>query len=421
MPNTAAARSAAFTMNTLERIVPPESGRRWVRDPKTPGLALVVMPTGARSWYVYKKVNGRPRKIRLGDFPTLTIDDARRIAAEHLGTIARGVDPSIERKRIRQETTLGELWTLFFEQHAKARKRTWKQDERRYEKHLKTWATRRLSDIARDEVQSLHAKIGREAPYEANRVAALLSKVFSFAIKRGWDGLSPTRGVEKFREQSRSRFLSPDELRAFMASLKAEPHEAVRDALFLLILTGQRRGEVLGMRWEEVDFAEGVWTIPAERYKGRREHRVPLPDAALAIIRERRRKADRDAEFVFPGRGGPLTEIKRPWRAVVKRAGLEGLRIHDIRRTFGSWSVANGTPIYTLKNLLGHKNISTTEVYSRLQLDSLRDAMNATSSRLLAAAEPAAVIDAEPVESKPAAKSKPKPRRSKSKELAAAS
>jgi integrase len=360
-----------------------------------PSLWLVVSPTGRKWWYVRKKVNGRPRKIKLADFEALSIDGARGRAAEVLADIARGIDPSLERQRIREETTFGELFSAYLNDYAKARKKTWKQDERRYELHLKPWASRRLGEVTRADVFRLHARIGKDAPYEANRVAALVSKVYSFALKGGWEGTNPVRGLEKFKEQSRSRFLSPAELRSLMGAINAAGNDAVRDVLRLLILTAQRRGNVLSMRWAEVDLESGVWTIPAGKFKGHREHRVSLPDEALSILRRRAKAPDRHREFVFPGRDGdgPLTETKRHWRAIVKSAGLDGVRIHDIRRTWATWAIANGTSVYTVKDILGHKDISTTEVYARLQLDSLRDAMNATSARLMEAAKPDVVAD----------------------------
>jgi integrase len=422
---TARRRDAAFTMNRLERIAPPESGRLWVRDPKTPGLALVVTFTGSRSWYLYKKVNGRPRKIKLGDFPTLSVEDARRAAAEDLGKIARRIDPSIERKRIRQETTLGEFW-LVVEQHAKARgKRTWEQDVRRYEKRLKPWANRRLSDISRDEVQNLHERIGKDAPYEANRVIALISKVFSLAIKRGWDGLPPTRGIEKFHEEKRSRRLSPDELRRLWTAVHAHDDRNARDFVLLAILTGLRSGNVLEMRWDWIDFEHGVLTIPGADYKNKEEQRPPLHPAALAILRNRRRDAAPDAVYVFPGRPKdvdgqsvpqPRKGFRRHWYAMLKAAGIPqrsddwqgGLVCHDLRRTFGSFAADEGVPILAIGKMLGHRNAKTTEVYARLRLDPVREAVNRTVAGLLTAAgvkdtEPD-IIDAEPVKPAPTPK-----------------
>jgi integrase len=401
--NVTAARSAPFTMNTLERIAAPESGLRWVRDPRMPGLFVVASPTGRKWWYVYKKVNGKPRKIKLADFEALSIDKARGRAAEVLAEFSRGVDVSVERRRerarLREESTFGEVFAVYLEEWAKPFKRSWRDDERRYKAHLEKWAHLRLGEMLRQDVQSLYNRIAAKHTHEPKRVIMLVSRIFSFAEKNvvGWDGKNPVRGIETFKEQSRSRFLSLPELRSLLQAIDASGNEAVRDVIRLLVLTGQREGNVLAMRWSEIDFATGMWTIPSGKFKGKREHRVHMPDDAIAILRRRHDSKARHPLYVFPGRvresGGavihePLKEIKSHWQAIKKAAGLKDVRIHDIRRTWATWALANGTSIYTVKNVLGHRDIATTEIYARLQSDGLRDAMNTTGRLLLRAAMP---------------------------------
>jgi integrase len=176
-----------------------------------------------------------------------------------------------------------------------------------------------------------------------------------------------------------------DELRAFFQSLSQESNETIRDYILVSLLTGARRGNVQEMRWPEINWEREVWTIPAEKAKGDEIISVPLSPNALQILEKR--KSASDGEWVFPGPGktGHLVEPKTAWQRILKRAGLSDLRLHDLRRTLGSWQAATGASLPIIGKSLGHKSLAATQIYTRLNLDPVRASVNkATDAMLLA-------------------------------------
>lgn len=258
------------------------------------------------------------------------------------------------------------------------------EDTRQYNTFLKTWENRPLSSIGRAEVVALHGRIGRErGRYTGNRLLALLSAMFSEGQRAGLvNGENPCRGIRRFREEKRDRWLDGDELRAFFVALHQEPNEALRDFLFLALLTGARKGNVQRMRWEELDLERGLWRIPEA--KGGVVVVVPLVVPALEILARRKQQANGRA-WVFPGRSraGHVAVSSRAWERVCKRAGLQNARLHDIRRTLGSWLTVGGASLSVVGKALGHKSLQATEVYARLGTDTVREALETTTARML--------------------------------------
>jgi integrase len=377
-----------FTRNRILDLPIPATGRVYYYDSEQPRLVVCITSTGARTFYLYRKIDGKPTRILLGKFDAISVDDARAAARVHLGRIEQGENPQTLKRAKAAKTTLGELWEGFFEKHAKVRKRSWVEDEKRYTKHLKKWSGKRLSSISAADVQGLIDKIGKKAPYQANRVRALLGTMFAKAQKlTNYQGPNPILGVERFPEHSRERFLYANELQGFFSALQevwSESPTAV-DALGILILTGQRKGNVLSMTWEEVNLDRGVWTIPASKHKNGRQQSVPLVASAMNILQRRRLEAKADAHWVFPSirKGIHLMDITKPWQAVLKKAGLSGLRVHDLRRTAGSWMTATGSNLTIVGKALGHSDPSATAVYARVDLDPIRQALNRAESAML--------------------------------------
>jgi integrase len=376
-----------FSKTRLEKLPMPTTGRVYYYDEKTPGLCLCVTANDSRTFYFYSKVHGRPVRYRLGGFPEMTVEKARDVTALARGAIAEGRDPQAERIKARSDITLGDLWK-HWEEHTKQRKAegSRKEDKRQYDKFLKRWEGRRLSAITKGEVQTMHARIGRDSgPYAANRALALLSAMYGRAISGlDWKGTNPCIGIERFPEQSRDRFLTPEEMPLFFNSLDQE-EPAVSDYFRLAILTGVRKSNLLAMRWDQITM-EGVWRIPAT--KSGDPVSVPLVPAAQEILLERKRLVG-NLPWVFPGPGksGHLVEVRKAWVRVCKRAGLGDLRIHDLRRTLGSWQAAAGASELIIGKTLGHRPGSkATAVYSRLMLDPVREAMDTATTAILAAA-----------------------------------
>jgi len=365
-----------FTKAALEKAAPPEKGKRdYYYDQREQGLVMAVTPGGSRSFYLYKRVEGRPERIYLGKFPDMSIENARKQAAKTKGTIASGKNPQTEKRAIRDEMTFAALFGEYMEKYSKVHKRSWRYDEREVNKFLSHWFKRKISSITKSEVERLHAKTGKEnGLYQANRLLERIRSIFNKAIEWGWQGTNPATGIKKFKEQSRDRFLQPDELPRFFRALANEPNEAARDFFLLSLLTGARKSNTLAMRWKDINFTTATWRI--EETKNGKPQTVHLPAPAIEILKER--KLHSESPWVFPGNGksGHLADPKKAWTRILNEAEIEDLRIHDLRRTLGSYLAATGANGYTIGKSLGHLSQQSTETYARLNLDPVRESVN---------------------------------------------
>ncbi|MCX5658223.1 MAG: tyrosine-type recombinase/integrase [Planctomycetota bacterium] len=369
-------------------------------------MACCITNTGSKSFYLYRKVEGRPVRVRLGGMD-ISIEQARHLAALANGKIAQGVNPQEAKVQKRDELTLGEVFSRYMDEHAKVRKRTWEEDQGIFDRHLGGLNARRLSQITRGNVTSLHTKIGKGpneytitgpkgktftkkypkgSPVSANRVVELLRGVYAWAIRQGiFKGENPAAAISPFPETQRERFLQPDELPRFFEAVKSAFNPVARDCFLVELYTGARRSNVQAMQWDQVNLDRALWTIPASEAKSGREMTVYLSGPAVEILRKR--KAEAKSAWVFPGRDG-LGHIKDPmrsWRTVLKKAGLQDLRIHDLRRTFGSYQAATGASLPIIGKSLGHTSPQATSVYARLNLDPVRASVDAATDAILKA------------------------------------
>ncbi len=374
--------SITFTEDRLARLKPPATGRDVYRDTMSP-LIVRVTSTGVKTYSIYKKMGGKPVRHTIGQVGKILLKDARAAAAVALGKIPLGVNPNVEKKQRaakRVRITFGQLWDYYLEQHAKPHKKSWRDDEGRYKRHLETeWKDKPLDGIDQAAVEHLHTKVGVDAPYEANRLRALLHKMFSLAPKIGFKGPNPVHGIKRFKEHQRERFLQADELPTFFKALEQMRIDSpvVADALEVALWTGARRGNVMAMRWEELALQRAEWTIPAAKHKNGKQIVVHLPAPALEILVKRQETAG-TSPWVFPGRrhGKHIQDPYKPWRALLEASGLKDLRPHDLRRTMGSWETATGANLQVVGKTLGHASLASTQVYARLNLDPVKAAVN---------------------------------------------
>jgi len=384
-----------FTKKALDRLVSDET-RLYVYDTQVRGLALAVDPTGRKTFMLYRKVQGRPQRVKIGAFPDMSIEGARAQASGMNAIIAQGGNPAQERRSVRAEMTLAELFDTFLLLYAKERKRTWKNDEWTFNKYLHGWKLRKLSSIRRQDVIALHAHLGRShGQYTANRVVELLSSMFNRARSDwGYDGANPAEKVRPFKERKRERFMDAHELPAFFQSLAQEQNETIRDYIYVSLLTGGRRANATSMRWDEIDWTRNEWNISAEKAKSGEPLTVVLTPVVVDILTKRRAESlkagspEESNEWVFPGNGktGHLVESKTAWKRILKRAQLTDLRLHDLRRTLGSWQAATGSSLPVIGKSLGHSSLQATQIYARLNLDPVRESvMRAQQAMLLAA------------------------------------
>ncbi len=373
-----------------------KTDQEWHYDTITARLAICVWSTGAKVWYWTGRIKtGDMIKLKLGTFPEVTPDQAKQLAGEISRDVTNGIDPREAKRKRRADLKLGELHEWYIENHAKPHKKpsSIKEDKRLYKSYLEPWKAKKISTIKRSDVRSLHAKIGREnGRYAANRMLSLLGTMFQKALDADdvdFSGENPARGVKRFAEESRERFLQADELQSFFEALnKLSP--IMRDYFLLALLTGARRGNVQAMRWEELNLERGEWRVLDT--KGGKPQTIYLSAEAVNVLRERQESAE--SEYVFPSRKGSklphITYQYRAWAELCKAAGVTGIRPHDLRRSLGSWQAATGASLPVIGKTLGHRNQSTTAIYARLNIDPVRESVDLATAAMLAAAMPKA-------------------------------
>jgi len=374
---------AKITKRLIDSTPCPTVGQTFLRDAEIPGFALRLTP-GSKAFILEKRVQGRLRRMTLGSYGALTLDEARSKARIWIGEIEDGGDPAQERTDKKRESTFADLEKSYLE-YQTPRKKSLRDEKAILNIYLPHWRNQKLSSITRKQITNLHTRIGARAPYRANRILALLSHMFNKAIDWGMlDGLNPATRIERFGEQKRDRFVQPDEFKKLMESISQEKNIFIQGALLVTLFTGARIGEVLSAKWEDINLSQGTWRIP--HTKADRVHILPLPQTILAGLSELPRV--KDNPYVFPGsrEGAHLVYIRGAWREIRTRAGLPDVRIHDLRRTLGSWLAGSGASLPLIGKVLNHSQPSTTAVYARMNLDPVRAALDANAERMIQAA-----------------------------------
>jgi len=401
------ANKISFTKKVLDKLPLPPVGKRVdYFDTTTNHLTLRVSHVGTKAFVLYRKIDGIAERLTLGRYPTMTIDQARRMVAQHNGSIAVGQNPAEEKRSMRQESTLGEVFARYMVEYAKPRKKSWEIDEQRYNVHLVHWQSKKLGVVKKQHVQKLliHIaenqrfiegvdKLGRRKVKKvggkgaSNQILRLLRKVFNQAIDWGWEGDNPCTRLKEYKSQSRDRFLEGDELPKFFEALGEEPNMIARDYILASLLTGARRTNVLEMRWDQINLERREWLIPET--KNGESQRLPLISAMLTLLENRKVEAN-GSEWVFPGHGstGHLTNPDKTWKRVLSRAGIDDVRgtwLHDLRRSMGSWQANTGASLSVIGKSLNHKNINTTAIYARLAIDPIRESMEKAADAMFEA------------------------------------
>jgi len=360
------------------KLASPAKGNRIYYDGH--GFGLRVTASGARSFILsYRTREGRARRITIGDLDAWSVTAARAEAADLRRQIDQGGDPLGERQDERKAETVAELADRFLTEHGtRLRPKSLLDYHRMIDHHVRPVLGRhKVKAVTFADIDRLHRRISETAPYQANRVLAVLSKMFSLAIRWHMRADNPCVGIARNREHSRERYLTGDELARLLTALDGYRDQHTAAVFRLLLLTGSRRGEVLSMRWHDLDLGAGTWTKPHSRTKQNERHVVPLSGPARAILADLATKKPEPSGFIFPaGRGasGPMRTVEKPWRTICKAAGITGLRTHDLRHSYAAQLASSGVGLYTIGKLLGHRKPSTTARYSHLTTDALRDA-----------------------------------------------
>jgi integrase len=412
--------------------IEPGAGDYFVWDRDLKGFGLRVQRSGEKSYVVkYRAGCGRgapTRRVTLGPVGTLTPDEARKLAKATLGGVAHGLDPAAVKAAERRAASLKELAALFLSEHVEAKRKPATASHYRDVLQrivLPELGSRQGEKVTTADLARLHTRM-KDRPYQANRMIAVVGSLYTFAAKRKLvpAGFNPARGIDKYPEKGRERFLTGEELAklgdaireaetiglpwgidAMKPTAKHAPKEANRRtvvdphaaaAIRLLILTGARLREILKLQWRHVDLERSLLLLPDSKTGAKS---IILNAPALAVLAG----LERIGAYVIAGRSAgreaekPRADLNKPWSRIAERAGLTGLRIHDLRHTHASFGAGAGLGLPIIGKLLGHARASTTQRYAHLETDPLRRASDHIGSRLAAAmgepvAKPSTVV-----------------------------
>lgn len=377
-------------MKLTKRIIDnlsPESKDYFVWDSDTLGFGIRIFSSGRKSYIIQYRAKGRTRRMTIGRHGVLTVDEARKMAKERLVEVTKGKDPSKDKKDYRLSETIEGLANRFIEEYVniKCKANTAKE----YEKCLINYVVpqignRKVQDIERPDISKLHHD-NRQRPYQANRVLAVLSIMFNMAEQWGLrpDGTNPTRHVKKYPEKKRERFLSNEEIESLikvmdnrLAAGLESPH--VIAAFKTLLLTGCRLGEIQFLKWEYIQ--GNAFNLPDSKTGSKK---VYVPAAVLDILSDLARSPANPYVFIGTLDDRPVNDLQKPWRRIRKEAGIDDVRIHDLRHTFASVAVSHGESLPMIGKLLGHTQAQTTSRYAHLADAPIHEAADRVANLIL--------------------------------------
>ncbi len=377
-----------LTKSHIDKIAYEKTGNkpdiRW--DSDLPNFGIRIYPSGKKSFVLSYRNSGRKHLMVLGQYGVFTLSQAKDIAKDVLGKLRiDSKDPLEDRYQHIKAETVNELCTQYLERYAKTHKKSWHDDQRRINKFvIAEWGTRKAYSIKRFDITKLHNKIGKNSPYEANRVLALISKIYSQARKWGIvpdDHINPTQDVEKFKEHKRDRWVTQQEMPKLALSINSESNVFARYAIWLYLLTGARKSEILTAKWEYVDWNR--MELKLQDTKSGRTHYIPLSSVAINLLQNIPRVDNNPYIIVGHKAGSHLVNIDKAWRRIRSAADIEDVRLHDLRRTVGSMLVQSGSSLPLIGEVLNHSNQATTKIYARFSNEEPRRALEDHGKQLL--------------------------------------
>ena len=376
-----------FNQKRLEQLPPHPAEARATEaeytDTEVTGLKLLVSKSGRKFFYFRYRLGDRKRALKLGEFGAMSVVEARKRALECRYQLDQGLDPRGETAVKPMRPTFADFALKEYLPYAQQHKRSVAADASKLRCHLLAYfGEHPLDAITVRDIQRYQAAIKTShCAATANRHLSLLSALFKRAVQWGYLTTNPCQGVQAFKENNRRhRYLSDDEIQRLFQAMEAEPNRVIVAALKFLLLTGVRREEALQARWSQVDLDQG-WLFLPQTKSGTARH-VVLNPAALAILKNQDRVVGNP--YVFPGRlpGQCLRNPTKGFRRLLAAAGIENLRLHDLRHSFASLAVNAGATLYQVQQLLGHASAQTTQRYAHLSTEVLREASDGVAARV---------------------------------------
>jgi integrase len=369
----------------VKALEPPASGNRVVYDASVKGFGVRITKAGARAFVLRyrRKADAVERLFTLGSIPDWGTTAAREEAKRLKREIDAGGDPLGAQQDTLAAPTVNDLVDRFIDE---VLPRNRPSTARTYRNQIRAEIRPKLGKlkvaaVTFSDIDKLHRQLSA-TPYHANRVIALLSRMFAMAVRWQLRADNPCRGIERNSEDKRERYLSPDEIVRLSAALDAYSDQQTADIVRVLLLTGARVGEVVRARWADLDLEIGRWTKPSAHTKQKKAHVLPLSEAAVQLLRKIRADVPADCPWVFPTADGHRLAIKNGWASICKAAGIENARVHDLRHTYASVMVSRNYSLPIIGRLLGHTVPSTTARYAHLADDPLRRATEDVAAAL---------------------------------------
>lgn len=430
-----------FNKSSILEIQLPEAGKRLtVYDTTTPKLALRITSSGSRTFYVVKRAGASIAWVKLGAFPEMTVEQAKVEALKILGAFANGANPAAARRAIRQEPIFTETLVDMLDNKKKRdgspiTERTKKDYLDTARLHMSSIANFKLSHIKRADVKAIHTKTSKKSERQADKAVAIISSVFNYALDHELVSVeNPASRIQKNALVTRDRFAQSSELPYLLTAIG---ESSLSDFFLLSLLTGARRSNVQSMAWRDIDFDSRIWRLI--KTKNGTPQNITLSAEAIAALQARKKNTG-PSPFVFPStsKAGHLVEPKKAWATTLLRASLRqlldhlasigalteeerslaeehttrtpvaaykrykalatelnidteafdmtDLRIHDLRRTLGSWQAKTGASLVIIGKSLNHKSIQSTAIYARLDLDPVRQSVDTATQAMLEAA-----------------------------------
>ena len=372
-----------LTQATVEKVVcSPPSRKADYFDIACKGLMLEVRQTGGKTFYLrYRDFRGKIRQLRLGDVRDISLAQARELAQRCRTQIAMGEDPTEVKQQARHAPTFAEFVEQHYFPYILTYKRSWMADKSLLKNHLlPRFGKRYMDEIVLEDAIKLQndRRAAGAAPGSINRLLILMRYIFNLAIRWEASGVkvNPIKGITLMEENNkRERYLSVDEAQRLYVTVCRSRNVMLKYIVPMLILTGARKREVLDARWEDFDLERRIWRIPLPK-SGQARH-VPLSDGALQLLRELPRRDACPYAFANPHTLKPYASVFFAWDTARKRAGLDEVRIHDLRHSFASLLINSGRSLYEVQNILGHSQVKTTQRYAHLANETLLEAANA--------------------------------------------
>ncbi len=366
----------------VKRLPSPSKGNRITYDAGLPkGFGVCVTAKGHKSFVLnYYTRAGRQRRFTIGAYPSWSVAAARTEARRLRTEIDRGGDPLGEIEQSRAAPTVRDLADRFLADYVPRKRISTQRDYRRQiaVNILPELGDLKVAAVGFGDVDRLHRAMSKRAPTQANRTIAVLSRMFTLAIRWGMRADNPCKTIERNVEGKRQRYLTGAELARLTTALTELPDQGAANAIRLLLLTGARRGEVLAAKWTDFDLEEGSWVKPASTTKQKKTHRVPLSDAAVALLKDMRGSAPKEVVHLFPppeGQTPHRLDLDDAWGILRKTADIGTARLHDLRHTFASVLASAGQSLPMIGSLLGHSSPTTTHRYAHLYDDPQRAAV----------------------------------------------